>query len=418
VVRTLAAVAVVALVTILLPPGPRDPVPRDSSRQPLVMLEPLPVPQPEHSEVALEATSRAVATSRRLVAAPSLPTVARAQEPAQAAVGDPMDLPLLRVAPDPPDTPAYAVLPQPEAIEPEAIEPAALPPSPRAPRAAAAAPRLVPVPVPPAPGDEPTWLRHAAAVVARNGRPAVAVVIDDLGLNPRGTERIAALPGPLTMAFLPYGRELGAQSRLVRAAGHEVMAHVPMEPVGGEYPGPNALLTRLGAEENLERLRWGLDQIEGHVGVNNHMGSRFTADRQALAPVMAELRARGLLFLDSRTSPDSVAAAEARRHGVPTAARQVFLDNVLEAGAIREQLREVERVARATGAAIAIGHPHIATIRALEAWLPTLESRGMVLVPVSTLVAERACREGHVVACRALVAAGSRQLAAHEGEGD
>jgi hypothetical protein len=129
------------------------------------------------------------------------------------------------------------------------------------------------------------------------------------------------------------------------------------------------------------------------MGLNNHMGSRFTRDARAMRPVLEELAGRGLLFLDSRTSGASVGADLARRLGVPSTGRDVFLDNEIDARAIRAQLIELERVASRRGSAVAIGHPHDATIDALAQFVPEMMGRGMQLVGVSAVVRQRA-RDG------------------------
>ena len=243
-------------------------------------------------------------------------------------------------------------------------------------------------------GDEPTWLRHAVAAPLVGGRPAIAVVSDDLGLNRRGTATLNQLKAPLTLSFLPYAGALEQQAAAGRAAGHELLLHLPMEPAGHEWPGPNALLSGLAPRDMVSRLRTQLLSFDGFVGINNHMGSLLTAERGPMALVMAELRSRGLLFLDSRTTAQSVAAAEARRAGVAHAVRDVFLDNDTDLASIRRQLALTEQIARRRGSAVAIGHPHDATIEALRGWLPTLEQRGFVLVPISTIVARQSCAHG------------------------
>jgi polysaccharide deacetylase 2 family uncharacterized protein YibQ len=238
------------------------------------------------------------------------------------------------------------------------------------------------------PGRAPIWLQNAVAPVT-DDRPAIAVVIDDLGVNRRATEAVSRLGAPLTLAFLPYATNLAEQTRAARAAGHELLVHVPMEPVGAAWPGPNALLSSLDPAEILARLRSQLRSFRGFVGINNHMGSLLTTDHERMALVMAELRRQDLLFLDSRTTPGSVAADAAVRAGVPHAVRDVFLDSAL--ASIAEQLAEVEQIAAKRGIAVAIGHPHERTIEALRQWLPTLEAKGLALVPISTVVARQAC---------------------------
>jgi polysaccharide deacetylase 2 family uncharacterized protein YibQ len=240
----------------------------------------------------------------------------------------------------------------------------------------------------------PTWLRNAVTPPIIDDRPEIAIMIDDLGLNRHNTAELNHLKGPLTLDFLPYATDLDAQTRAARAAGHELMVHVPMEPIGNDWPGPGALVSSLSPNQFLSRFRTQLRSFRGFVGINNHMGSLLTADRGAMDEIMTELKARGLLFVDSRTTSKSVAAAEAERLGVPHTERDIFLDNEIDLDSIRRQLTAVEHIARRRGVAVAIGHPHDVTIEALREWLPTVEERGFVLVPISTVVARESCAHG------------------------
>jgi uncharacterized protein len=247
-----------------------------------------------------------------------------------------------------------------------------------------------PPPLPPARLGQPAWLRFAVPAPATASHPEIAIVIDDLGLDKRRTERAIALPAPLTLSFLGYATDLPRLADAGRHAGHELLVHVPMEPLShAEDMGPNGLAVGLDHDEVVRRLRWNLARFEGYVGINNHMGSRFTRDATSMMPVMEELKARGLLFLDSRTIGNSAGVELAQRLGVPHAARDVFLDNEVNAGAIAARLAEVEAVARRHGHAIAIGHPHDATLEQLQTWLADLKAKGFVLVPVSAIVRER-----------------------------
>ena len=233
----------------------------------------------------------------------------------------------------------------------------------------------------------PAWRRFAVPANYPPNAALIAIVVDDLGVNVRNAARTIALQGPLTLAFMSYASNLQAQTETARAAGHELMLHVPMEPQDhAEDPGPNVLLTRLSPEENLRRLRWALGRFEGYVGVNNHMGSRFTQDEEGMELVMNELSSRGLMFLDSRTVRGSVSGRVARLYGVPFLGRDVFLDNVPVAGDVRARLHELETIARNHGRAVGIAHPHRGTLEALAAWLPGLESRGFALVPLSAFL--------------------------------
>jgi polysaccharide deacetylase 2 family uncharacterized protein YibQ len=290
------------------------------------------------------------------------------------------------LTPVPPPPSPRAPRPAPPRVEapmpaPESIAPAAGPPAAAAPPARSAAP--VPAPH----GELAPWRRYAVAAPARAGRAAVAIVLDDLGLDRRRTARAIGLPGPLTLSFLPYATELAQQAEAGHRAGHELLLHLPMEAESRRIsPGPNALRTGLEPTELLDLLAWNLGRFNGYVGVNNHMGSRFTADAGGMRTVLAELERRGLMFLDSRTSSHSVGYRLGAELGLPVAQRDVFLDNVLTADRVNDQLAEVERIAKRHGHAIAIGHPHDATLDALAEWLPQLEARGLALVPITALV--------------------------------
>lgn len=247
----------------------------------------------------------------------------------------------------------------------------------------------------PPPDGLPAWRRNAVAVPNVAGRAMIAMVIDDMGLDPRRSAEMVKLPGPVTLSFLPYARDLPRQTAQARAAGHELLVHVSMEPLNPKIdPGPNALTVDLSDDEIRRRLDWALDSFDGYVGINNHMGSRFTSEGPGMEVVMDELKARGLLFLDSRTVQHSVGATVAAAHGVPHAGRHFFIDNELTIAEVNHELADTERVARQTGFAVAIGHPHDVTIAALKAWLPTLEEKGFVLVPISAIVERLEARRG------------------------
>jgi polysaccharide deacetylase 2 family uncharacterized protein YibQ len=233
----------------------------------------------------------------------------------------------------------------------------------------------------------PAWQKFAAAMPDTHGRPMISVVIDDVGVDKRRSAEAIALPQPVTLAFLPYANDIGSQVQAARREGHELLVHLPMEAEdAGRDPGPNALMTEIGDSELLRRLHWNLDRFDGYVGVNNHMGSRFTRDRHAMEMVMSELRDRGLLYLDSKTVAETLGPELAREEGVPFASRQVFLDNDQSAEGVEARLEQTERIAREHGYAIAIGHPHDGTLAALREWLPRVQRDGYVLVPVSAIV--------------------------------
>lgn len=245
------------------------------------------------------------------------------------------------------------------------------------------------------PSGRQPWERNAAAVDIVAGRPLIAIVVDDLGLDQAHTRGAIDLPAPLTLAFIPYGNRLRDHAKRARERGHELLVHLPMEPSDAESnPGQNALLTQLDPAELTRRIEWNLTQFDGYVGLNNHMGSRFTAWEPGMRMVLQAVQARGLLFLDSRTSPQSVGAPLARSMGLPHAGRDVFLDNVRTPAAIEAQLAELERVAVKHGQAIGICHPHEETLAALDRWIRTVGQRGFQLVPVSAIVRRRLAGAG------------------------
>jgi len=237
-------------------------------------------------------------------------------------------------------------------------------------------------------GRQP-WQVYSRPFDQSDRRPRVAVVISGLGRSAAATAAaVQDLPGEVTLAFLPYGAELQHWIDQARAAGHEVLLNLPMEPLDypDNDPGPNALFTALSADENVDRLEWALSRVAGYVGVTNHMGSRFAASPDAMTPVIKALKSRGLLFLDSRASARSVGVQLASTEGVPRAINDRFLDNREASRAVIDaRLAEVERIARATGASIAIGQPYPVTMERVAAWIRTLEAKGIAVAPVSAL---------------------------------
>jgi polysaccharide deacetylase 2 family uncharacterized protein YibQ len=212
--------------------------------------------------------------------------------------------------------------------------------------------------------------------------PVIAVVIDDLGVNLERTNRAIALPANVTLSFLPYPPRSLDLSRRAHLAGHEVLVHLPMQPAGQENPGERALIAGLPPAELKQRLDWALSRVSNYDGVNNHMGSRFTESAADLSIVMAELKARRLFFLDSRTSANSQAPRVAHEFGVLSGRRDVFLDGERNVAAIKRQLARAEASARANGNVIVIGHPYPETLSVLTAWSKTIKARGYRLAPV------------------------------------
>ena len=233
------------------------------------------------------------------------------------------------------------------------------------------------------------WRRNAVPFRDLNARPLIAIVIDDVGLDRPRSKRAWELPGPLTMSFLPYAKDLREQARAARARGHELMLHLPMEPNGRNDPGPGALLVSMSDVEIRQRTVAALDSFEGFAGVNNHMGSRFTAFRPGMETALRQMKPRGLMFLDSRTTAQSVGEQTAQELGVPAIVRHVFLDDEESVESVRRKLAEAEAVARRQGFVVAIGHPHEATLQALAEWLPTVQGKGLALAPATAVLRKR-----------------------------
>jgi uncharacterized protein len=239
----------------------------------------------------------------------------------------------------------------------------------------------------------PEWLTARAADPPAPVAPAtpvrdpkIAIVIDDLGSDIAGTDRAMALPKPVTLSFLPYADAATFLSAEALRGGHEVLVHMPMQAVEAHDLGPEPLTTGLAPDEIRRRLVDALVRVPGAIGINNHMGSRFTADRDALIPVAEELAARHLFFFDSRTTADTQIVPVSHAFGVASAGRDVFLDDEQTAGAVGTQLADLEARARAQGVAIAIGHPHDVTLAALAAWTQRAGARGFTLVPLSEAI--------------------------------
>ncbi len=214
----------------------------------------------------------------------------------------------------------------------------------------------------------------------------IALVIDDLGRSVEDIETLGRLGIPITYAVLPFESETGAVVAALHRRGAEVLCHLPMQPVHGENPGPGALLYGMDRAALERATAAALAAVPGAVGVNNHMGSRLSADERSMRAVLGVLAERGLFFLDSRTSPESVGYRMAGKMGVPAAERQVFLDSDLRPQLVREQFLRTLEVARKRGSAVAIGHPHPSTLAMLAAEVPKARAQGYEFVTVSRLL--------------------------------
>jgi hypothetical protein len=237
------------------------------------------------------------------------------------------------------------------------------------------------------------------AIPAPYGKPLIAIVIDDMGLDRKRSARaVESLKPQVTLSYLAYAPRIREQVSAAKKQGHEIFLHLPWEPDSAHAdPGPHHLSVDMSKEQLQQNLLANLNGFDGYVGVNNHMGSKFSRYRAGLDIVMAELKKRGVFFLDSRTTPDSLAEKLALAYDIPATRREVFLDHVEKPEFVAAALREVESIALQKGSAVAIGHPKDVTLDALEAWLPTLEAKGFQLAPVTDVIKYRqSAADAHV----------------------
>jgi uncharacterized protein len=227
---------------------------------------------------------------------------------------------------------------------------------------------------------------------SQSGNPRLAIVLDDMGHDRAAADSILALPFPLTISVLPHLPLSAEVAEEAYRRGDQIMLHLPMEPEaeggGSEGVTPEEIELRVGMnpEQISSTLEGMLETVPHATGVNNHEGSRATSDLPLMQSLMPALRGRNLFFIDSRTTAATVAYDAAERAGVPAASRKVFLDDTPTKEAVLAQLSLAARDATRDGSAIAIGHPHPATIAALAQRVPELEAHGVRFVFASDLV--------------------------------
>jgi uncharacterized protein len=218
-------------------------------------------------------------------------------------------------------------------------------------------------------------------------RPAIAIILDDMGNNRHLGEQALKLPAGVTLSFLPHTPHTKALAQKAHRQGNEIMLHLPMEAEPAKRLGPGGLTLGMAEAEFVATVQKNLAAVPHIVGVNNHMGSRLTTQRQAMEWLMRELRQRGnLYFVDSRTSPQTLAGRLAVEHDLPSAGRDIFLDNDRKPAAIRRQFGQLLSDARRYGFALAIGHPHPETLAALAEELKRLPAEDIQLVGVTRLI--------------------------------
>ena len=232
------------------------------------------------------------------------------------------------------------------------------------------------------------YARNTPMGVIHSNRPKIAILLGGMGLNPKLTQRaIRELPGDVTFAFAPYGDDLQTQVNKARADGHEVLLQLPMEPVGypANNPGPKTLLADAEKAANLESLHWHMSRFAGYTGITNYMGGRLLASPEALKPVMAEMRKRGLIYLEDASTALTVSETVAGETKLPERRAQVVIDTDPTPQSIAAALELLEGEAKANGFAIGTGSGLEVTVDAVKLWAEQLQDRGILLVPVSAI---------------------------------
>lgn len=218
-----------------------------------------------------------------------------------------------------------------------------------------------------------------------NQRGRLALVIDDCGLTMDGIAELLALDQPITFAVLPYHRYSAAIARQAVEQGKQVILHLPLESVGGVRAEPATITTAMTQEQIKSATREAVAAVPHIIGVNNHQGSKATADGRVITAVLTVLQEQNLFFLDSRTSAGSVAYRSAKNLGMRAVENDHFIDNSSDVEAIKRELRTAAKLALSQGEAVAIGHIRPHTVSAIRDMVPELESMGVQFVFVSGL---------------------------------
>ncbi|WP_161957184.1 divergent polysaccharide deacetylase family protein [Aestuariivirga litoralis] len=244
-------------------------------------------------------------------------------------------------------------------------------------------------------GQKPfdTYSQVTPMAIVQSGRPKITLVLGGMGLNERLTKKaLDLLPGDVTLGFAPYGDNLQAQVNQARGDGHEILLQVPMEPVGypATNPGPRTLLSDATPEQNLSALKWLMSRFAGYSGITNYMGGRLLTSEEALRPVLAELKSRGLAYLEDASVKKTRTSRLARELRLPVQHATMVIDADPSAAAISAALAQLEKEARKHGSAIATGSGLDITIETVAEWAKTLQEKGILLVPVSAAYKGRA----------------------------
>jgi len=218
-------------------------------------------------------------------------------------------------------------------------------------------------------------------------KPKVAIIIDDLGYQRESVRTLTSLPFPLTLAVIPFTPYADDAIADAERAEQEVILHVPMETLA-QSRWESGLNTSMNSEELKQELDTMLERYPQAAGINNHGGSKLTADTERMQWIMESLAGRDMYYLDSRTTHESKAVDAAKQADIAYASRDVFLDNIKDEEAIEEQFDKLRHIARKRGTVIAIGHPYPETLATLQAQLPKLEQEGFELKFVSDILTQ------------------------------
>ncbi|MEE9421619.1 MAG: divergent polysaccharide deacetylase family protein [Gammaproteobacteria bacterium] len=218
-------------------------------------------------------------------------------------------------------------------------------------------------------------------------QPVIAIIIDDMGTRRSVGKQFIELPGPVAYSFLPHAHYTQSLSKRAHNRDKEILLHLPMESVDHQPLDKGGMVLDMTEQQFSEVFRNNLARVPFAQGVNNHMGSLITRHPGHMQWLMKEIQREGnLYFVDSRTTKATVAHKVAREWGIPTSKRNVFLDNVSNPKAVRQQFRALIKSAKKYGTALAIGHPYRSTLKVLQEQLPVLEQQGVKLVAVSELI--------------------------------
>ncbi len=228
------------------------------------------------------------------------------------------------------------------------------------------------------------WRRFAVTPPANpQNLPVMAIVIDEIGAYGAPVEDVVALSPMVSTSVIPSTPDSALIVDQLRNSGREVLVHMPMETYADFKEGPRPILRKMEDQEVRETARWHLSQFDGYVGVNNHLGSKVTRDQRVMGALMAELSQRDLMFLDSRTTGKSVAESVARDAGMLATRNHRFIDNEISVEAIMRELNAAALMARRYGAAVALGNPNPATVRAVARWMEIHDGKDILIAPIT-----------------------------------